>query len=147
MRYEMELRTEDGRRFHLSGYKLLRERSGLYAWHDTTTLFVTVRDQQGATVGVGIMRIAVSDFLRQLRTMQVVNEPDADKRRDYLVAFLRMFAGSVFHMYGGPLDEPSRFPKVPDQPTHHPIQRPKPHDPEVRWFGTDTRWHEGQPGP
>ena len=42
MFYEMTLRTEDDTRYRFFGFKLLRERSGLYAWHDTSTLFVTI---------------------------------------------------------------------------------------------------------
>jgi cholesterol oxidase len=141
MWYRMTLRTENGHRYRFSGFKLLRERSGLYAWIDTTTLFATISDDHGVTLGVGVMRIGAPDFLRQLSTMRVEGEPDVARRVLDLARFGRMFATSLFHIYGGELDFRTRFPKVSDTP---PTPPPAIGNllPEVRWRGADPAWHE-----
>jgi pimeloyl-ACP methyl ester carboxylesterase len=140
MWYRMTLRTEEGRRYGFSGFKLLRERSGLYTWMDTTTLFLTLTDEQGTKLGVGVMRIRATDFLRQLTTMRIDREPDVVRRVLDLGRFGRMFATSLFHIYGGELDFRTRFPNVSDTP---PTPPPPVGDvlPEVRWRGADPTWH------
>jgi cholesterol oxidase len=145
MFYEMTLRTEDDTRYRFFGFKLLRERSGLYAWHDTSTLFVTIRGDDGSNHGVGIMTIRASDFVRQLLSMHVVGVRDPWRRLGYLARFGRAFMGSLFHIYGGALDEPGRFPKPSDRrpgppAPNRPLRLPAP---KVRWCDGNGRWHPG----
>ena len=47
MLYSMPLVADDGRRFHLDGYKQIRDEDGLDLWTDTTTLYVTVHEGEG----------------------------------------------------------------------------------------------------
>src|SRR6266498_3409077 len=67
MRYRMRLLARDGRHYRLDGLKVLHDRPGFDAWWDTTTLYTTISDGGGSPLGVGIMRIRLADFLRQLR--------------------------------------------------------------------------------
>ena len=52
MLYSMPLVADDGRRFHLDGFKQIHDDDGLDLWSDTTTLFVTVHEGEG-TAGAG----------------------------------------------------------------------------------------------
>ncbi len=143
MVYELELLAEEGRRFKLSGFKILRERGSLHAWPDSSTLYTTVTSERGKTLGVGIVRIRPTDFARQTFTTEVVNESDPARRRQYKSAFLRMFLGHFMNLYGGALDEPSSFPKVPTK-VKVPITGARPtkfrHKPEVSWCDADGNW-------
>ncbi|MDP9341648.1 MAG: hypothetical protein M3Q23_05995 [Actinomycetota bacterium] len=119
MRYDMNLVSGAGHRFRFRGFKVLHDRPGFDAWSDTTTLYTTIE-----TVGedelrraVGIMTLTVSDFLRQLRGMEVTGVRNPYRRWKYLLEFGRMFARSLTHIYGGPLDEANRFPQAPEDPT------------------------------
>jgi cholesterol oxidase len=114
MRYRMKLTSEEGRVFAFEGFKLVHDDEGLFdPWTDTTTLFVTVTEQD-EVLGRGILRIATRDFMRQMRTMEVTG---ARTRRDRLAAqvrFARYFAGAMLDVYGGifarssPLDPDAR---------------------------------------
>jgi cholesterol oxidase len=148
MRYRMELLDEWGNRFTLEGFKVIQDRAGFDAWSDTTTLFVTVRDDQGKTLGVGIMRIGVADFLRLLGTMSILRVPEIWRRAWYEARFGGTFLWKLFRIYGGPLEEPWRFPKPPTLPTIDPPElrppeganRPVPVG-EVRWRDSAGKWH------
>lgn len=144
MRYDMDLQGEDGRRFQLAGFKVLHDRAGLDAWSDTTTLFITIRDGDGV-VGVGMMRISFVDFLRQLLTISVLRVPDIWRRIRYTGQFGWKFAGSLLRIYGGPLDEPWRFPEPPKSPTLVPpeLRLPKAPKGQVRWCDGQGCWQEG----
>ncbi len=48
MLYSMPLVADDGRRFHLEGFKQIQDDEGMDLWSDTTTLYVTVHDGEGA---------------------------------------------------------------------------------------------------
>src|SRR6266536_2267226 len=116
MRYRMRLLARDGRHYRLDGLKVLHDRPGFDAWWDTTTLYTTISDGGGSPLGVGIMRIRLADFLRQLRTIRVRNVIEPGRREAYLLAFVWLFARSLLRIYGGPLDEASRFPTLPSGP-------------------------------
>ena len=44
MVYRMQMRSEEGKVYYFHGYKLVRPNSALDIWHDTSTLYITVRD-------------------------------------------------------------------------------------------------------
>jgi len=158
MRYTLHLLAEDGRRFRFEGFKVLRKRASIHGWPDTTTMYVTIReaadddeegdDGKGAVVGRGIIYITLPDFLRQLRTISVVRVSDPGLRRSYLLKFLRLFAGSLFKIYGGLLDAAGRFPHAPpSMPAPAPNRHSPLPEPNTRWYGGDDKWHEGgRPG-
>lgn len=144
MRYELEALSEDGRRFDIAGFKRIRKRGSLHAWPDTTTLFVDIKGPDGLR-GAGIIRIKAGDFLKQLMSMHAVNVP-ASERRAHRNAYWRMFARKFLSIYGGPLDEPGRFPIAPAQsidPASNGGRAADLPDPDVWWCGADRRWHPG----
>src|SRR6266498_2217418 len=94
MRYRMRLLARDGRHYRLDGLKVLHDRPGFDAWWDTTTLYTTISDGGGSPLGVGIMRIRLADFLRQLRTIRVRNVIEPGRREAYLLAFVWILARS-----------------------------------------------------
>ena len=72
MLYSMPLVADDGRRFHLDGYKQIRDEDGMDLWSDTTTLYVTVHEGEGngPVAAKGIVTIHMADFAKQMTTMR-----------------------------------------------------------------------------
>lgn len=146
MIYRLELLSEEGKRYHLEGYKLIRERGSLHAWPDTTTLYVTVSDARKRPIGVGIIHVGMADFLRQLRTMQTTNGSDPEAPRPSTFDYMRMFTRKLLSVYGGPLDK-TRFPamdvKAFGPVTGHRTDTPLP-APDVIWCDErDREWYPG----
>jgi cholesterol oxidase len=136
MRYELELRSQDGRDFTLRGVKHLVRDSVLAAWPRTTTLFTTITDDSdGSVVAAGILRVGTADFLRQLTTMRVTRTMGIRKRVVGLVRFFAMFLAMLVRQFGGLLGEPWAFPPEPALPV--PRGRPR--------AKTTTRWCTGDP--
>ena len=147
MRYEMLLVAEDGRRFSFSGYKVLTDLAfALDAWNDTTTLYSTLRDEDGQVVAAGVLRISPADFARQVTTMRVTGVESAAAQAVWLAKFGRRFAHSLVTVYGGPLRDVAHFPDAPARPVpltgagHRRLRLPAP---EPRWCDGAGRWHEG----
>jgi cholesterol oxidase len=145
MLYAMPLVTDDGRRFHLEGFKQIHDDKGLDLWKDTTTLYVTVHEggEDGPVAAKGIVTIHVADFAKQMTTMR--------GGLGALATFSRMFAGSLNESFGGVFARPSAF--NPDAPPreHRPLRTPPP---DVHFFRTEddvelrlTRFNGGPKGP
>ncbi|WP_131786925.1 alpha/beta hydrolase [Protofrankia symbiont of Coriaria ruscifolia] len=143
IRYRLVLVAGDGERYTLDAFKVLHDRPGLDAWSDTTTLNLTLRTDDGRTLGVGIARVERRDFVRALRAIEVRGVADAGRRRAYELAALKLFAGYLLRIYGGPLDEARRFPVAPARPAGPGQRVLRLPDPEIRWCGESSRWHEG----
>ena len=82
MLYSMPLVADDGRRFHLDGYKQIHDDDGMDLWSDTTTLYVTVHEGEGTTGPVaakGIVTIHAADFAKQMTTMRGVGGSPLDQ--------------------------------------------------------------------
>jgi cholesterol oxidase len=150
MRYHMTLLADDGRRFQLDGFKVLRDRSRRTPWRDTTTLFTTVRDHRGTTLGVGIMRIGLTDLSRQARTIDLHGGTSAVDRATWAARYVRRFLGPLVVGRGRPLDEPARFPATslpPSSPGGCPRRSLRLPLRQTRWCDADGSWHEGdEPG-
>ncbi len=147
MIYDLDMVSPAGEQFHLHGFKVLHQRPGFNAWRDTTTLFVRVTGDQPETRLFGIMRLTPGDLLRQVRTMRVLHVRNPKRRLEYLSAFLKRFAYSLVRIYGGPLDEAARFPRLPEAGTWEPptLERlPSPVRPELHWCDARKRWHRGR---
>lgn len=145
MRYQMRLAGDDGSHFTFEGHKVLHDRFGLDVWSDTTTLYVTVRDDAGAPVAAGLMRIAPGDFARQLTTMRVTGVEGRLARARWLGRFVKRFVHSLDQVYGS-LDDVADFPAGPAAPvplTGTGRRRLRLPAPEPRWCDADGRWHEG----
>src|SRR5262249_50475743 len=69
MTYRMIGVAADGKRYRVDGFKVIQDDKRLEIWDDTTTLFTTVTDVNGASdrvLGKGILHILPGDFLKQM---------------------------------------------------------------------------------
>jgi cholesterol oxidase len=154
MHYRMRLTATDGREFFFTGHKYVHDGPVTGMWHDTTTLFVSIkagRDESGPVLATGILRIAPADFLRQLRAMRVLNATSELHRLQQLAEFGGYFGGSLYRAYGGVFAKPARF--DPDAPPRKRRQLRLP-APELHPFragdGVElllTRYRGGNKGP
>jgi cholesterol oxidase len=139
MRYRMELLAEEGKRFLIDGYKVIRKRGARHAWSDTTTLYVTIKEVNGTASGRGILHLQPTEFARLLRSINV-HGVSRRKRIEYHLAFLELFAGKLVNIYGGVLDEPGAFPSVRKK---EPLVREPKEPDEIWWCGMPGQWHFG----
>jgi cholesterol oxidase len=154
MIYRMRMTAEEGHTYHFTGFKRVHDDRGLDLWADTTTLFVTIRtgeDESGPVLAQGVLRIEPLDFMRQLRTMRVLNATSEMERLRKQAEFGVYFAGVLYRTYGGVFATPARFdPKAPPRKARQ-LRLPAP---EVHAFNTDdgvqlllTRFRGGNKGP
>jgi cholesterol oxidase len=103
MIYRLPLAADDGRRWFLSGVKVIDRGRLRSLWHDTTTLYVDIHrdDESGPVVYRGVLRIGVGDFTDQLRSMTVEHATSESQRLRLLARFGAMFAGNLWDHYGG----------------------------------------------
>lgn len=103
MWYRMRLSAEGGRAYYFEGFKLIRDNPVFDAWHDATTLYITLYDGESnaaATLGKGILIIRPQDFLDQLTTMHATNARTLEQRLDAESRFARFFLGVLVEKYG-----------------------------------------------
>jgi cholesterol oxidase len=105
MIYELPMRASDGRLFHLSGFKTINKGEPWNLWHETTTLYTTIKSgsADGELWGSGVIHISAPDFAKQLTTMRVSGAAPGLDRLGALMSYGRMFAGHLFDYYAGPL--------------------------------------------
>jgi len=128
MRYRATLHSVDGRRFDIGGFKRIRDDQGLDAWSDTTTLYVTIQEiAEGPQSSLlrGVLHIAPSDFLKQIRTIDVTNAPSTGARLQALASFNKFFGGELVESFGKGLGPEYLF--DPDAPPreHRILRAPK----------------------
>jgi cholesterol oxidase len=154
MRYRMRMISREGKGYFFTGFKYVHDGSGLDMWPATTTLYVSIQagpDDSGPVLATGILRIKPLDFLRQLRTMQVLNAASEVARLEKLAEFGEYFGGVLYRTYGGVFARPVRFdPHAPPRKT----RQLRLAAPEVHPFRTDdgvelllTRYRGGDRGP
>ncbi|WP_437562753.1 alpha/beta fold hydrolase [Sorangium sp. So ce542] len=154
MKYKMRMRSEEGRSFYFYGFKVIKDRPFWDAWHDTTTLYITIHegeDETGPAIGKGILVIEPDDFIRQLGTLDVTNAKNAEERLATTVKFGRYFAGVVYDYYGG-VAAPLEFADSnPPPEKRRPLRVPGPRFyPFKSGDGVDlllTRYQGGSKGP
>jgi len=154
MVYRMKMRSEEGKIYYFHGYKIVRPNSVLDIWHDTSTLYITVRDgadESAPALGTGILHILPADFARQLTTMKVTNAPSLEARLRGMVRFGEFFAGVLYQTYGGAAAGSVAF--NPDAPPRK-KRALRTSAPDVHWFNTSdgvalrlTRYQGGSKGP
>jgi cholesterol oxidase len=154
MTYLMIGVAADGKRYRVDGFKVIQDDKHLEIWDDTTTLFTTVTDLNGASeqvIGKGILHILPADFMKQMTTMQVTGAATPLDSLRGIAAFGRFFAGALFDTYGGVLVKSNEL-----QPDSQPRQRRalKMSAPDVHFFTTGdgvelrlTRYQGGVKGP
>ena len=87
MVYRMKMRSEEGKVYYFHGYKIVRPNSVLDIWHDTSTLYITVRDgadESAPVLGTGILHI----LPERLRQADDYHEGDQRAQRRRAVARL-----------------------------------------------------------
>lgn len=107
MLYRLFFRDGVGHPLTLTGFKVVRERSGAHVWRDTSTLYVRVLrghveegDEPGAeVVASGIMRLRPWDFARQLATFRA-GAPSPAARAAAIGRFDALFLGQLWQVYG-----------------------------------------------
>ncbi|MGH9395254.1 MAG: alpha/beta fold hydrolase [Terriglobia bacterium] len=136
MRYQMKMTSEEGRVFFFDGFKMIHEGLPHELWPETTTLYATVYDGENPTfpvLGKGILRIGVSDFLRQLTTLRVTGATDPADRLEAMARFGRFFAGILWDTYGGVVAPPHYLKADAPPRCKRPLRTPAP---EVHYFNT-----------
>jgi cholesterol oxidase len=106
MQYRMRAVAADGGTFYFTGEKLIRDGRLVDLWPATTTLFVTVHagdDVDAPVIGRAILRMAPTDFARQLSTLRVRDARSALAGARLLGEFGRLFAGRLWEHFGGAL--------------------------------------------
>jgi cholesterol oxidase len=139
MRYRMNLLSQEGKRYLFEGHKEIREHGTRHAWSEMTTLYTTIGEMNGPEPGMGILSLKPADFTKLVRSIKVAGVPHR-RQDEYRLAFLKLFAFEMVHIYGGLLDEDGAFPSAPKKAP--PIREPK--DPDgIWWCGSGRRWHAG----
>lgn len=153
MVYDMPALADDGRAFHVDGFKTIHDDAGPDIWPDTTTLYVTIRerDAAGPVIGKGIVNILIKDFRKQLTTMKAIGAANKLEELKALAKFGTFFMGAVNEVYGGIFARPSAF--HPDAPPR--VRRElRCGAPEIHYFHTKdgvelklSRYNGGGKGP
>ncbi|OCA86033.1 hypothetical protein A8F94_14415 [Bacillus sp. FJAT-27225] len=102
MVYRLPLKSAEGNKYYIEGYKLIHNDSGFDLWPDTTTLFISVYegpDDKGPLIGKGTLRISAADFLKLLSTIRILNQPSMTKQLKALARFGKFFTGKLFNTY------------------------------------------------
>jgi predicted acylesterase/phospholipase RssA len=98
MIYELTVSDVDGRRLDLRGEKLVHHDTGLDLWRDTTTLYLTVHDEDRREVAAGVLRLTPVALIRQLASMR----GRGDRAVRALARFLGFFLGRLADVYVAP---------------------------------------------
>lgn len=112
MIYRLPLITQEGRRYFLSGYKVIRDDGLLNLWRDNTTLYTTVHDgpdEHSPVLARGILKIPLLYFAKQLATLKALGAHSIEERIAALGRFGAFFAGVLFETYGGVVSEALPF--------------------------------------
>jgi len=103
LRYRMRVETEiAGRRatYTIEGDKVAHNAVGSRLWPDLSTLYVTITSEDGTRLGLGILRLSLAAFLRQLTTLRVRHAQGLGERLDAHVSFVSYFLSMVRSLYG-----------------------------------------------
>ena len=135
--YDMLLTARNGRQFRFAGHKIVHnDRLPGDLIRDTTTLFVTLTDVEGnqpnARQRFGILKIALRDFTKQVRTIQGVGGSGPADRAKAVAKFGGLFASQLFDIYGGLFAPLKRF----DEARVRKKRDLRVGEPEVHYFTT-----------
>jgi cholesterol oxidase len=114
MRYSMRLASEEGQYFQFDGVKRIHDDPGPDLWSDTTTLYADVTTVDRKPVLKGILRIALTDFIRQLGTLRATNAGGTIDKLRIEARFGKFFAGTLYNSFGSIFARPTEF--DPDAP-------------------------------
>jgi predicted acylesterase/phospholipase RssA len=101
MVYELGF-EHNGEQYYIAGKKEVRDDPGFDLWSDTTTLFTQLHkgtDKSGDVVGAGILTLGVTDLIRLVSTIEVLNaESNVDKLKA-ISTFGKFFLGELWDTY------------------------------------------------
>ena len=104
MVYRMVLTGERGATFSFLGVKYIhKDHFGEIGLKDTTTLFVTVFQGSkfsGNVLGTATLYITLSDFSKQLLTLEITNVQSIRKKLYWMSQFGSFFARTIWNVYG-----------------------------------------------
>jgi len=108
MLYRLFFRDGEGNALTLSGFKDIKDDSGLDLWADTTTLYTSIlkghisekeeRSGQAELIGAGKINIYFFDFLKQLTTFRTEASTISEKL-NATTSFGRLFMGKLWDVY------------------------------------------------
>ena len=98
MTYELLACGADGRELRFCGEKLVHHDRGIDLWKDTTTLYLTARDDLNTEVAAGVVRLTAMGLLRQLASMRAGDRTGRGGVRA-LARFVRFFGGQLSDTY------------------------------------------------
>jgi len=106
MLYRLYFRDGEGQPLTLSGFKDIKDDPGFDLWSDTTTLYTRIlrghvdakAEAQASVVATGILKIYLTDFLKQLTTFRVEG-PTLSDRASAFGRFGRLFLGKLWDVY------------------------------------------------
>ena len=106
--YRMQLCTVEGPRYHLSGYKALRDTDLQTQLVDGTTLHATLYhgpDAASPVLARGRLSASVASFAKQLSTIRVLGAHAPEPRITAIARAGLFLAGPLFEIYGGVVSE------------------------------------------
>jgi hypothetical protein len=110
MRYAMTVTSDDGHHFQFEGHKVVNHGSAIHAWPELTTLYTTLKDENGHVLATGILHITMLQFLRLMRSMTVLRGGSTLAAYMKLLRFRLSFVRMLLPAYGPwPLGESVAF--------------------------------------
>lgn len=106
MHYTLFLTDREDRKWTFFGFKDLRKEEADAIWQQTTTLNFYIWEGHSSfekfghknVHGVGILRIAAKDFIKQLRSFKTTARP-ASRNRAEILKYFKAFLGDVWEVY------------------------------------------------
>lgn len=105
MLYALPFIGRDGKPYLLDGFKDVKDHGEFDVWGSTTTLYTLIREgheKRGRAVAIGVLRIQVADFARQLTTIAVSGARNPVEKLDAQTRFGRMFVGTLWDVFVRP---------------------------------------------
>jgi cholesterol oxidase len=102
MKYTMNIHSEEGKDYFFYGYKLVNDDKGFDLWKDTSTLYITLHegsDETSPVMAKGILIIEMTDFMKQMTTMKVLDATSKMEELRIMTAFGKYFSGSLYDIY------------------------------------------------
>lgn len=106
MHYTLFVQDREGKKWTFFGFKELRKEDSLQFWKQTTTLYYYLWEGHSffekygdkEVQGVGVLRIAVTDFVKQMRSFKTSAETLL-KEQEYLMKYYKAFADRLWEVY------------------------------------------------
>ena len=100
MEYNFNLTTMEGASYRFKGVKK-RVKGGI-GLYDSTTLYTELYEggEDGMLIAKGILKIHLKDFMKQLRSMEVINTPSKMLKIKWTSEFGKYFFGRLWFSHG-----------------------------------------------